>query len=134
MHQLLKLLPTAYLLIKITTSYYKNLHLSIFLMTYVFVLFNKVLTVQYYMWIFASLALIVNSLTLVIMSKWRALLHLFATWILGVLVWVWCAQKIEGQGEDMFGFMWVVCIARLIGETWILMSLIATIEPNMLRR
>jgi phosphatidylinositol glycan class M len=105
----------AVLLIKITSSNYKNLRLFIFLMTYVFVLFNKVLTVQYYMWIFGALTLIINSLTYVIMKRWRALMHMFATWFLGVLVWVWCAEKIEGQGQNLFGFMWVVCLARFVG-------------------
>lgn len=92
--QLLKSLPFIYLLFKITKTYYQNLRLSLFLLTYIFVLFNKVLTVQYYMWIFASLCLVVNSLAYVMLGKWRAMVHMFAVWLLGVLVWVWAADKI----------------------------------------
>lgn len=90
-HEVFKILPMAYLFIVITKKYHSNIRVVLFLMTYVFVLFNRVLTVQYYMWVFSSLVLVMNSSMFVIQKKWRALLHMFCVWMLGVLTWVWVA-------------------------------------------
>jgi hypothetical protein len=103
-----------------------------FLMTYIFVLFNKVLTVQYYMWTFASLALIINASGYVQNRKWRGLLHMFSIWLLGVLTWVWTAEKIESQGQNTFTLMWIICIARMAGESWVLVQLASTLQANTL--
>lgn len=114
-HEMFKILPMAYLFVMIMKKYHTNIRLTIFLMTYVFVLFNRVLTVQYYMWIFSSLVLVINASMFVTQKKWRALLHMFCVWMLGVLTWVWVAEKIEGKGENMFYMMWVICLARMLG-------------------
>jgi hypothetical protein len=102
-------------------------------MTYIFVSFNKVLTVQYYMWSFASLTLVINSSNYVQAKRWRGILHMFSVWLLGILTWVWVAEKIETQGQNMFILMWVVCLARMIGETWVLVSLVSTMQTSTLK-
>lgn len=80
-----------YLYCWIVAKYHHNPRLTMFLLTYIFVLFNKVLTVQYYMWVFASFALVINSSNYIQNRRWRGLLHLFSVWLLGVLTWVWTA-------------------------------------------
>lgn len=34
----------------------------------------------------------------------------------------------------MFGFMWVVCLARMAAETWLLIRIVSMMEPNTLKR
>lgn len=91
LHELLKALPQLYLYCWIVARYYRNYRLVMFLLTAMFVIFNKVLTVQYYMWVFASFALVINASVYVQERRWRGLLHMFALWLLGVLTWVWTA-------------------------------------------
>jgi phosphatidylinositol glycan class M len=86
----------------IIIKYYRNIRLTVFLMTYIFVSFNKVLTVQYYMWSFTALTLVINSSNYIQIKRWRGLLHMFAVWMLGVLTWMWVAEKIESKGQNMF--------------------------------
>lgn len=130
---MLKLLPSLYLLGFSIFKYNKNPRLIMFLLTYIFVLFNKVLTVQYYMWTFASFALVINASGYVQNKRWRGLLHITAVWLLGVLTWVWTAEKIETQGDNMFTLMWIVCLARMAGESWIFVQIASTLQANTLK-
>ena len=104
-------------------KYSHNLEFSFFLISYVFVLFNKVLTVQYYMWAHVPILLILPYCKWVEFKLWRAGIHAYLLWLLGVMLWVWCSIQVETYGRNIFKMMWLSCLFRFAGETWILLTL-----------
>lgn len=70
---------------------------GIFLITYAFVNFNKVITMQYYMWIWGALLLLLPESSLMTNTnrRIRKSFNLIIQWILGIMVWVWFSRKLE---------------------------------------
>ena len=50
-------------------------------------------------------------------------MHSYLVWVLGVMVWVWTAMQIEGHGRNIFKMMWISCLFRFAGETWVLLTM-----------
>ena len=70
---------------------------AIFLITYGFVNFNKVITMQYYMWMWGSLLILLpeSSITTNSKRRWRTAFNLTIQWVLGILIWVWTSIRVE---------------------------------------
>jgi hypothetical protein len=80
----------------------KRLHKSLspyyahFLITYAFVSFNKVITMQYYMWIFGALLLVIPESSL-LSNPHRQFQKSFSyiiQWVLGIALWVWLSIRL----------------------------------------
>ncbi len=69
---------------------------AIFLITYAFVNFNKVITMQYYMWMWGSLIILLPESTLTTNSerRYKVAFNLTIQWVLGILVWVWATTRL----------------------------------------
>lgn len=68
-----------------------------FIIMYAFVSFNKVITMQYYMWVIGALLLVLPESTL-LTNKHRRFQKAFSyimQWMLGILLWVWLSIKLE---------------------------------------
>ena len=103
---------------------------AMFLITYAFVNFNKVITLQYYMWMWAALLLVLPESSLMTNSNRRLQKSFNYTiqWVLGVAVWVWMSLKLEGDGENIFKGMWMICIGKLFLDIWVLSGFMKTIR------
>ena len=103
---------------------------GLFLITYAFIAFNKVITMQYYMWVWGALLVLLPESNLLTNSN-RRLQKSFnyaIQWVLGILVWVWMSIRLEQQGENLFKGMWIVCLCKLFSDLWALAGFMSTIK------
>lgn len=117
----------------------KRLHKSIspyyahFIITYAFVSFNKVITMQYYMWVFAALMLVLPESSLMTNSnrRFQKSFSYFMQWLLGILLWVWASIKLEKEGENVFNLMWLICVGKLFSDLWAVTGFMSTIKNKL---
>jgi hypothetical protein len=69
-----------------------------FLITFGFVEFNKVITLQYYMWVWGALLLVLPESRIMTMKQYRKGINLALQWVLGVALWIWLSLKLENSG------------------------------------
>lgn len=103
---------------------------SIFIATYAFVSFNKVITLQYYMWVWGALLFLLPESTLLnnASRRYQKAFSYVMQWVLGVLVWVWMSLKLERDGDNIFMGMWVICICKLFLDLWVLTGFLKTLR------
>ncbi|OBZ69351.1 GPI mannosyltransferase 1 [Grifola frondosa] len=87
-----------------------------FVQTFVFVVFNKVCTSQYFLWYTLFLPLLIPQLSI---SRRRALLYL-GVWIGTQALWLSEAYKLEFLGQNVFFGLWVHSLIYVIGNCWVL--------------
>jgi phosphatidylinositol glycan class M len=100
-----------------------------FLITYAFVSFNKVITMQYYMWIFGALILVTPESTF-LSSPHRRFQKSFGyimQWVLGISLWVWLSMRLEKDGENVYNMMWFICVAKLLVDLWVVVGFMGTV-------
>ena len=104
-----------------------------FLITYAFVSFNKVITMQYYMWIFGSLLLVLPESTLTTNShrRYQKIFSYVMQFLLGILLWVWSSIKLEKEGENQFNLMWFICIGKLFSDYWAVSGFMSTVKNKL---
>ena len=102
----LLLVPQAFLLLysSLGVAPYK-LGLALFLQTYIFVTFNKVITAQYFSWYLCLLPLCTDELGLTSRVQ-HALLGLGFS----VATWLGCAFCLEMQGMNVHGIVWLASL------------------------
>ena len=49
-------------------------------------------------------------------------------WVLGVAIWVWMSLRLEGDGDNIFKGMWMICIGKLFLDMWVLYGFMKTIR------
>ena len=94
-------LPQFGLILLSALTLYYDLFLCLFIQTTTFVMYNKVITSQYFLWYLTlvPLALLDNDLT---GTKWKRGVALAAGYIAFELFWLWPAYYFEFQGEHRF--------------------------------
>ena len=91
-----------------------NLFLACFAQTFAFVMLNKVVTSQYFMWylFFLPIILPANSLT---KTHWRKGLFYLILWGLSQGLWLYFAYQLEFNGVSTFRYLWMSsCIFYLV--------------------
>jgi len=87
-----------------------------FVQTFVFVLFNKVCTSQYFLWYLILLPLLLPSLRIPI---WWGIAYLLV-WIGTQALWLAEAYKLEFLGQQVFFGVWIRSCIYLVGNAWVL--------------
>ncbi|KAI9057906.1 glycosyltransferase family 50 protein [Trametes sanguinea] len=87
-----------------------------FVQTFVFVVFNKVCTSQYFLWYTLFLPLLVPRLA---MSTRRAIAY-GAVWIGTQALWLSEAYKLEFLGQNVFLGLWIRGLIYVVGNCWVL--------------
>ncbi|KAI8989678.1 glycosyltransferase family 50 protein [Trametes punicea] len=100
----------------------EDLVFSWFVQTFVFVIFNKVCTSQYFLWYTLFLPLLVPRLS---MSSRRALVY-GAVWIGTQALWLSEAYKLEFQGQNVFFGLWIRGLIYVVGNCWVLAGIMDT--------
>lgn len=100
----------------ISLKFYKDLPLTIFVLTFLFVTLNKVITAQYFNWWMAPLILIVPQSSLT-KTQWVLILILF----LGPQsLWNYVAYQLEFNGKNYFVEVWISCLVIFISNVILL--------------
>ena len=88
---------------------------------------------QYYMWIWGALLLLLPESNLMTNSHRRLQKSFNYTiqWVLGIMVWVWFSGKLENQGLNVFFGMWFICIGKLFLDIWVVIGFMSTIQNKI---
>eukprot|EP01028_Stygiella_incarcerata_P008536 TRINITY_DN37293_c1_g1_i1.p1 TRINITY_DN37293_c1_g1~~TRINITY_DN37293_c1_g1_i1.p1 ORF type:complete len:464 (-),score=93.57 TRINITY_DN37293_c1_g1_i1:53-1444(-) len=105
------------LLLIVTTSlrFRKDPYFSVFLLTHIFVTFNKVCTVQYFLWYLSILPLILPFSRI---RLWKAI-SMISIFAATQGLWLWFAYQLEFLGENTFFSIWVAGVVFFVGNIWI---------------
>ena len=132
MKNFVRSLPQIYVIFTATRKIHTQISpfYAVFLITYAFVNFNKVITMQYYMWLWGSLLILLPESSLVTNSnrRWRTAFNLGIQWVLGIMVWVWLSFRLEKDGENIFNLMWMMCVIKLFWDLWVVLSFLKTVK------
>ncbi|VEN33713.1 unnamed protein product [Callosobruchus maculatus] len=126
--KVLMLLPQLVLMLVFSVRYGLNkisLNFSILTQTVVFVIYNSVLTSQYFVWIMAILPICLWQIKI---SKKSALL-LILIWFVAQAVWLLPAYLLEFQGHNTFLFIWIQSVSFFCANIAILGRLIMYFMP-----
>ncbi|KAH8106789.1 glycosyltransferase family 50 protein [Cristinia sonorae] len=97
----------------------QDLTFAWFVQTFVFVIFNKVCTSQYFLWYTLFLPILIPQLS--ISPRWAVLY--VAVWFGTQALWLAEAYKLEFLGENVFYGLWVRGLIYVVGHSWVLAGL-----------
>lgn len=106
-----------YLSIFMTT---KNLYTTLIAETFIFVIFNKVCTAQYFVWYITLMPLVLPKLRI---SAQRGVC-MFLVWLGSELNWLYWGYHLEFLGENVFLMLWTASVLFFIANVWILCEFI----------
>jgi len=99
-----------------------------FLLTYAFVSFNSVITLQYYMWVFGSILLVLPESILFIQERYRMAVGLSLQYMFPILIWIWLSIRLESNGENYLHTMWVATLFQVFFQIWVVKSFMQTVK------
>ncbi|PJF17879.1 hypothetical protein PSACC_02316 [Paramicrosporidium saccamoebae] len=94
----------------------KDLAFACFIITFVFVAFNKVITSQYFLWYLALFPMAYNSMHNITSLRWTAMSVL---WFGAQGLWLNLAYRLEFLGQEVFVAVWAASILFLLVNVWI---------------
>eukprot|EP01133_Synstelium_polycarpum_P004206 gene4206-4901_t len=119
-------LPQVVLLLSISVAYFNDLEFCLLLETITFVAFNKVCTVQYFIWYFSLLPLVIPTTTIGAIGG----LFMFGLWMGTQTLWLLNAFLLEFIGEQTFYYIWLSGIGFFAANIWILTRFIQAHDPT----
>ena len=126
-------LPSLLFLFVLSTTFSKKLSVFFlqFLITFGFVEFNSVITMQYYMWVWGSLLLVLPESRIMTFRLYQKGFNLALQWLFGICLWVWLSIKLEMDGDNIMTAVWVICILKIGIDVWVMIGFIQTVkEPT----
>eukprot|EP00211_Chloroparvula_japonica_P002750 CAMPEP_0119128306 /NCGR_PEP_ID=MMETSP1310-20130426/6518_1 /TAXON_ID=464262 /ORGANISM="Genus nov. species nov., Strain RCC2339" /LENGTH=443 /DNA_ID=CAMNT_0007118637 /DNA_START=241 /DNA_END=1575 /DNA_ORIENTATION=- len=105
----------------------RHLVFCLFCLTFMFVIFNKVCTVQYFVWYLVFLPIIAPSLA----TSWREAVALGSVWLASMVLWLGVAYLLEFQNMDVYLYLWMASAWFLLANALILCHLITKWEPHL---
>ncbi|XP_047349493.1 GPI mannosyltransferase 1 [Vespa velutina] len=120
--KILTLLPQIMLLISLSYKYSdkSDLPFALFTQAMVIVIYNSVMTSQYFFWFLSLLPVCLPNIK---MSNSRSI-TLISAWILSQGIWLFFAYLLEFQGINTFSFIWISGLLFFTTNVKILMDLI----------
>mmetsp|Transcript_53372 Transcript_53372/g.134010 ORF Transcript_53372/g.134010 Transcript_53372/m.134010 type:complete len:425 (-) Transcript_53372:66-1340(-) len=98
----------------------KDLSYTMLLQTFVFVMFNKVCTVQYFLWYFCLLPLVLPRCYL----TWYKYAGMSFMWMITQGFWLYFAYELEFLGNQTFLMVWFGSLLFFMANLWILCEII----------
>ena len=123
-------IPQVVLLLIISLKYfdYSRLPFGLTLLTLTFVAFNKVCTVQYFVWYFCLFPLVVPYLAV----SCRTYLPLALAWLGSQAIWLFFAYLLEFQGLNTFIFIWLAGLLFFFSNILIMCRFVKDFSPTPL--
>jgi len=104
---LLMFVPQAILLLILSAWFYRSLFFSMFILTFIFVMLNKVCTMQYHSWYFSLLPLILPESKIQLLTEGVFMAFM---WIAVQAGWLYFAYCLEFLGQNTFFEIWILGI------------------------
>lgn len=104
----------------------ETLPFALFCQTVILVVYNSVMTSQYFIWFLSLLPLVVHSFK---MRVGRAFL-LFVLWLLAQGAWLFYAYLLEFKCREVFLFIWLKSVVFFCSNIYILAQLIKSYRPG----
>lgn len=125
--RILMFVPQLFLLLALSVRYGRMIDLPFCLLaqTIVIVMYNPVITSQYFVWFLSLLPACIPMLDLTLK---QAAFH-SAVWIVAQLAWLLPAYWLEFRGEDTFVYIWLQGIAFFCANMTLLARLIEAYKP-----
>lgn len=123
---LLSFLPTIILILIYTVKFRDNLFICMFLQTITFVIFNKVITAQYYVWYLSLIPFIINFINI---SFFKGV-FLCLLWLFTELHWLLWGYFLEMKGINTFIGIWIASGMFFITHIYIIMNVIKYSSNN----
>jgi len=120
---ILTFLPQIVLLVAAGVKYYRDLPFCCFVQTFIFVMFNKVMTAQYFVWYITFLPLFLYNNDLFNNHKLK-LAAISGVWLGIELLWNLGAHQLEAQGNNAFTYIWIMCILFFLANCYLICSII----------
>ena len=98
-----------------------NLPLCMLIQTFIFVVFNKVITAQYFLWYMCLLPLVAADMRITV--KQAALM--VGVWLGTEVHWLYWGYRLEFLGENVFLELWFAGALFFLGNCWIVGKLLA---------
>ena len=89
--------------------------------TFIFVVFNKVITAQYFLWYMCLLPLVAADMRITV--KQAALM--VGVWLGTEVHWLYWGYRLEFLGENVFLELWFAGALFFLGNCWIVGKLLA---------
>eukprot|EP01112_Ceratiomyxa_fruticulosa_P014435 TRINITY_DN4131_c0_g1_i1.p1 TRINITY_DN4131_c0_g1~~TRINITY_DN4131_c0_g1_i1.p1 ORF type:complete len:416 (+),score=35.81 TRINITY_DN4131_c0_g1_i1:189-1436(+) len=124
---LLSFVPQMSLLLALSFVFFDSLELCLLLETITFVAFNKVCTVQYFIWYFSLLPLVLPFSSITVKKG----VALFALWFSPQALWLYQAYRLEFLGENTFLEIWMAGILFFIAYIVILIQFISSHDSKI---
>ena len=114
---LITFLPQIILIILITILMFEKINLCLIVLTMVFVVFNKVITAQYFIWYLCLMPLIVNRNLLFKEKKMKGI-FLAGIWMFFEGIWNSFSHLLEYNGKNKFVEMWLIDVGFFLINCW----------------
>jgi phosphatidylinositol glycan class M len=118
---LVSFLPQFGTVLALGIRYHRDLPFALFMQTWVFVAWNKVITVQYFHWYLCLLPLVLPQTRL---TLWPKAALLGAAWLLTELNWSVWAGPLEALGQSTFLHVWAAGLLFFLANIAILAALL----------
>ena len=99
--RILSFLPQFSLIFISGYVYYNDLVFCMFVQSFIFVIFNKVITAQYFIWFIVLLPMLLPNSSLINKNKTKGV-FLIIIWVLSQVVWLHSGYKLEFLGVNEF--------------------------------
>ncbi|CAL5381967.1 unnamed protein product [Camellia sinensis] len=121
LEKLIPFLPQFIVQLALVLRFAQDLPFCFFVQTVAFVSFNKVITVQYFVWFFCLLPLILPWSNMKL--KWEGLSSIFI-WMGAQTHWLMWGYLLEFKGKNVFRQLWASSLVFLAANTFILIRIV----------
>eukprot|EP00825_Cyclidium_porcatum_P012259 TRINITY_DN16396_c0_g1_i1.p2 TRINITY_DN16396_c0_g1~~TRINITY_DN16396_c0_g1_i1.p2 ORF type:complete len:192 (+),score=18.08 TRINITY_DN16396_c0_g1_i1:558-1133(+) len=121
---ILTFLPQVVLVFVVGLKLYQDLPFCLFLQTFLFVIFNKVCTAQYFIWYMCYLPFIIANSQLYKNKQWSKLFTMVGLWFGSEMFWNSQSIELEINGYNRFFYLWIASILFFLVNTFIVLRLI----------
>ncbi|CAG9321016.1 unnamed protein product [Blepharisma stoltei] len=98
----------------------KNLYTTLIAETFIFVIFNKVCTAQYFLWYMILIPLLLPKFNISL----KRITVLLTCWVASELFWNYWCYRLEYLGENKFLEIWIASALFFMTNAWILREII----------
>ena len=118
---LITFFPQIILILLTTLIMYEKINLCLIILTMIFVVFNKVITAQYFIWYLCLMPLIVDRNLL---FKRKKGIFLFGIWMFFEMIWNSFSHLFEFNGKNKFIEMWLIDVCFFLINCFIIKEII----------